>query len=178
MVMGDFNECMWQEEHCSRRRRGERQMHDFREVLSECNLHDLGYNGRPWTYDNKQEGRNNIRVRLDRAVTRPDWYNLFPNNQLVHLTSSRSDHCPILLSLDNTLIMPRNAPTQRYEVYWEREANLSEEINIAWSKHKKPADLADAASNFLERSDGILAFLEQTNHWMYSKTNREEKKEA
>jgi hypothetical protein len=40
-------------------------------------------------------------------------------------------------------------------VYWEREANLSEEINIAWSKHKKPADLGDVARNL----KGVMASL-------------------
>lgn len=34
MMMGDFNEAMWQEEHFSRTPRSERLMMDFREVLS------------------------------------------------------------------------------------------------------------------------------------------------
>jgi hypothetical protein len=78
LLLGDFNECMWQQEHYSKKRRGEKQMRDFREVLSECDLHDLGYKGRPWTYDNKQSGQNNVRVRLDRGVADSDWSNMFP----------------------------------------------------------------------------------------------------
>jgi hypothetical protein len=46
-MMGDLNECIWQDEHWSRRRRGEKQMLDFREILSHCDLHDLGYKGKP-----------------------------------------------------------------------------------------------------------------------------------
>jgi hypothetical protein len=34
VMLGDFNECMWQEEHFSRRRRGEKQMLDFSERCS------------------------------------------------------------------------------------------------------------------------------------------------
>lgn len=71
MMIGDFNEAMWQFEHFSARRRPERQMMDFREVLSHCDLHDLGFTGLPWTYDNKQEGNRNVKVRLDRAVGSP-----------------------------------------------------------------------------------------------------------
>ena len=43
VVMGDFNEAMWQFEHFSETRRSERQMEDFRDVLSMCDLHDLGF---------------------------------------------------------------------------------------------------------------------------------------
>jgi hypothetical protein len=72
LMMGDFNEVMWQEEHFSRTRRSERLMMDFREVLSHCDLHDLGFIGTPWTFDNKQRGDCNVKVRLDRAVASPD----------------------------------------------------------------------------------------------------------
>jgi hypothetical protein len=78
LMLGDFNEAMWQHEHFSATKRNERQMENFRETLSDCNLHDLGYSGLPWTYNNKQSGRQNVRVRLDRAVADPSWTNLFP----------------------------------------------------------------------------------------------------
>jgi hypothetical protein len=67
--MGDFNECLWQEEHFSARRRGERQMIDFREVLSHCNLFDLGFKGKPWTFDNKQDGVKNVRDWTEQLLT-------------------------------------------------------------------------------------------------------------
>jgi endonuclease/exonuclease/phosphatase (EEP) superfamily protein YafD len=38
LVIGDFNEVMWSFEHFSSTRRRERQMLDFREVLSYCDL--------------------------------------------------------------------------------------------------------------------------------------------
>ena len=71
VMIGDFNEAMWSFEHFSQTRRREKQMEDFREVLSQCDLHDLGFSGVPWTYNNKQEGERNVRVRLDRAVASP-----------------------------------------------------------------------------------------------------------
>ena len=66
--MGDFNEALWQFEHFSESKRGERQMEAFRYVLADCGLFDLGFYGVPWTYDNKQSGLRNVRVRLDRVV--------------------------------------------------------------------------------------------------------------
>lgn len=55
-MVGDFNEVMWQSEHFSRNKRLPKLMANFCEVLSECNLFDLGFSGVPWTYNNKQEG--------------------------------------------------------------------------------------------------------------------------
>jgi hypothetical protein len=51
-VAGDFNEAMFQYEHWSATKRSERRMLDFIETLENCNLHDLGFQGCPWTFDN------------------------------------------------------------------------------------------------------------------------------
>jgi hypothetical protein len=48
-------------------------MLNFREVLSHCDLHDLGFTRLPWTYDNKQAGDHNVQVRLDRGVASLSW---------------------------------------------------------------------------------------------------------
>jgi hypothetical protein len=56
LMMGDFNEAIWQSEHFSETRRSEKQMLDFREALSYCDVHDIGFTGTPWTFDNKQRG--------------------------------------------------------------------------------------------------------------------------
>jgi hypothetical protein len=45
-------------------------------------LHDIGFIGAPWTYDNKRKGDRNVKVRLDRAVTTPAWSALFPEHRL------------------------------------------------------------------------------------------------
>ena len=57
-------------------------MLDFHEILSHCDLHDLGFVGTPWTFDNKKKGNRNVRVRLDRAVVSPAWSSLFPDFSL------------------------------------------------------------------------------------------------
>lgn len=97
MVAGDFNEAMWQFEHFSETKRGERQMAHLREVLAECDLRDLGFSGTPWTYDNKKRGRSNVKVRLDRGVANSQWMGCFFDASVQHLASSCSDHCPILI---------------------------------------------------------------------------------
>jgi hypothetical protein len=100
LMMGDFNEAMWQEEHFSRTKRSDRLMSDIREALSDCDLHDIGFTGTPWTFDNKQKGDINVKIRLDRAVASPEWSLRFPNTRLRHIISSRSEHSPLLLTED------------------------------------------------------------------------------
>lgn len=85
MMVGDFNETMWQDEHFSVIKRWENQMAEFREVLPLCNLHDLEFVGASWTCNSKREGTRNLRVRLDRVVTNPDWSDHFSDPRVKHL---------------------------------------------------------------------------------------------
>jgi hypothetical protein len=75
MLIGEFNEVMWSFEHLSSRCRPERQMQEFREVLEFCDVFDLGFSG--WTYDNRQSGERNVKVRLDHAVASSSWSDWF-----------------------------------------------------------------------------------------------------
>lgn len=119
LMIGDSNEAMWSFEHFSSTRRRERQMLDFWEVLSYCELYDIGFSGIPWTYDNKQEGEHNVRVQLDRAVASLGWSDHFSDAHLKHLVSSRSDYCPILLMVETKWREPRQRRCMRYEIMWE-----------------------------------------------------------
>lgn len=54
-------------------------MQAFQDTLNLCELCDIGFKGVPYTYDNKREGWNNVKVRLDRAVADDKWRDLFAN---------------------------------------------------------------------------------------------------
>jgi endonuclease/exonuclease/phosphatase family metal-dependent hydrolase len=115
-MFGDFNEAMWQEEHFSLSRRLERLMANFREALYFYDLHDIGFLGSPCTFDNKQKGDRNVRVRLDRAVATPSWSTFFLQFRLRHLSSSRSDHCPLLLEAEQVIGCRSGSFIRRYEI--------------------------------------------------------------
>lgn len=143
LVMGDFNETMWQFEHFSRTQRNESQMQAFRDVLQDCELHDLGFQGVPHTYDNRRDGWNNVKVRLDRAVANNGWRDIFPSAQIVHLVSPCSDHCHVLLKL---VSVEYNQPRQKclhYEILWEREPDSAQVIKDSWSSSSEKSDLGD-----------------------------------
>jgi hypothetical protein len=147
LMIGDFNESMWQFEHFSTAKRSERHMLDFREVLSYCDLHDLGFSGRPWMDDNRQNGERNVKVRLDRVVASPQWSVWFNNVSVKHIVISHSDHCPILLSLEKQDPQVHTHGIARYEIMWEREASLTEEINKPWEAARPINDLSDFAKS-------------------------------
>ena len=147
-MVGDFNEAMWQNKHFSRVKRSAKLMADFREIMSECNLFDLGFHGVPWTYNNKLEGDKNVKVQLDRAVACPQWTAMFPQCKVQHVISSRSDHYPLFIQLmcsrPNVVINKH----LRYEAFWERESlALDEQVRECWSKSTQVRDLKDVATN-------------------------------
>lgn len=81
---GDFNEVVDNIEYFRAHDRVEWQMAGFREVIDDCEFQGLGFNGIPFTWDNKQEDVGNVKVRLDRFLANP--------MGLRHIPSPRLDH--------------------------------------------------------------------------------------
>ncbi|EAZ45614.1 hypothetical protein OsJ_30281 [Oryza sativa Japonica Group] len=140
---GDFNETLWQFEHFSEKRRSESQMHAFRDILSTCELFDLGFSGVPYTYDNRREGRNNVKVRLDRVLADNSWRDIFSNSQVVHMTSPCSDHCPILVRFTRDTSHANRKKCLHYEICWEREPASTEVIGDSWLEVGEKQHLGD-----------------------------------
>jgi hypothetical protein len=141
MVIGDFNEATWQHEHFSETPRTERQMMDFREVLSHCDLQDLGFSGTRWTYNNNRDGGANVRVRLDRGVANYEWSEIFPNANISHLCSPRSDRMVLLLKLQGERCRSANSKIFRYEAMWERAEGLNAVVETSWARREQGGNL-------------------------------------
>jgi hypothetical protein len=94
-------------------------MSDFRDVLADCEVFDLGFSGVPWMFDNKQAGNGNVKVRLDRVVASSGWTSWFPGAKVHHLITSRSDHLPVLLDVepDDQTKVPSGGGQN--EIVWE-----------------------------------------------------------
>jgi hypothetical protein len=125
-------------------------MQDFKEALAFCDVHDLGFVGVPWTFDNKQMEKNNVKVRLDRAVASPNWSNWFKDATMKHLVTSRSDHLPILLQLHRDKEPGRQGCIACYEIMWEHEESLPGEIQQAWDAGAHAQTLGDVADKLCE----------------------------
>ena len=69
--MGDFNEILLTDEKQGWLDCLERQMQG--DALDFCRLRDIGFNGYPFTWCNRQPGVQNVWIRLDRGVASVEW---------------------------------------------------------------------------------------------------------
>jgi len=137
VCIGDFNEVLKREEQLGPNIREEYLMAGFREAVDVCQLCDLGYIGLDWTFEKKVTGGHFVRVRLDRVLASANWCARFPLAEVHHLMAIKSDHCPILLSVEpekkSENIHGLGRPF-RYELMWETNHGLPSLIQHVWKE--------------------------------------------
>ena len=99
LTIGDFNEITGASEKEGGSDRPRQQMMNFIETINACGLRDLGYNGPKFTWNYEKADGVRIRERMDRALATLEWISLFPLAKLYHLSSSVSDHAPLVLRM-------------------------------------------------------------------------------
>jgi endonuclease/exonuclease/phosphatase family metal-dependent hydrolase len=97
LCVGDFNEVLHASEQFGGVGRAERQMDGFREAVSVCGFTDLGYIGLPYTWDNRQEGNRNVKMRLDHGLANASFLSLFRQVKIWHVQNTLSDHCCLVV---------------------------------------------------------------------------------
>uniref|UniRef100_A0A2N9I6M1 CCHC-type domain-containing protein n=1 Tax=Fagus sylvatica TaxID=28930 RepID=A0A2N9I6M1_FAGSY len=134
VLIGDFNEISALEEKYGREDRSLRQMANFREVLLDCSLMDLGFIGSEFTWSNNREDEALVRVRLDRGVASQTWQSLFPNATVNHITFVNSDHMALLMDMTPCQQQPRRKKHKmfRFDHTWIREEGCEDAIAEAW----------------------------------------------
>lgn len=146
MLIRDFNEACWQPEHLSRARCSKRLMMDFREVLSHYDVYDLDLIGVPWNY--KQACDRNVRVQLDWAVVSLAWSARFSKVRVKHIMSSQSDHCPLLLTIEQVTNQRSSNTIRQYEIMWEHEPSLASAVEDTWSRRVGALNLGVVNASF------------------------------
>jgi hypothetical protein len=69
--------------------------------VEECDLHDLGFSGDVFTWQNKQtKGSSHIQERLDRALTNPEWRMKCPFVQVKNADPYHSDHRHVIIDTE------------------------------------------------------------------------------
>ncbi|KAL9671942.1 hypothetical protein QQ045_009516 [Rhodiola kirilowii] len=159
-VVGDFNEISRFSESTSSNLSRRGYMERFRQVLSDCGLMDLEYEGSKFTYSNKRQGLDEIQCRLDRAVGNDLWVHNYPNSIIQHLVSHHSDHCPLLLNIDEGEIVQERP--FRFESMWMRDAGLVEIVNNSWNfsgnMHDKLSQLSQQLKAWNKKSFGKVGY--------------------
>ncbi|CAN1154167.1 hypothetical protein LINPERHAP2_LOCUS19854 [Linum perenne] len=93
MVIGDYNAVCYSPTNT------------FRDFIAHNELIDLRFEGDPFTWYNRQNGDDQIKERLDRALVNTFWRIHFSRALLFHESKIGSDHKPLRLSDDTRIIV-------------------------------------------------------------------------
>uniref|UniRef100_A0A803QGV3 Reverse transcriptase domain-containing protein n=1 Tax=Cannabis sativa TaxID=3483 RepID=A0A803QGV3_CANSA len=108
--------------------------------LGLCLINDVKCPCYTWAKDrnNNNYGGSTKRARLDRGLASSDWRILFPNAIVKHLSSTGSDHRPILL--DSTGAVNCKGRLFKYENMWARDPRCFWIVKETWATwlHQHP----------------------------------------
>ena len=109
LLMGDFNAILFDHERSGSGSRVSRSRW-FEEWFRESSLIDVGFSGPKFTWVRGNSPSSFKGVRLDRAICNMEWRDRFSKASILHLPRICSDHCPLLLSVDevNGVSLNRN----------------------------------------------------------------------
>lgn len=131
MLMGDFNAILSQQDKRGGRPFASSSTDPFFSFVHSFGLVDLGYEGNPFTWNNKRAGAANIKERLDRSFANQCWVHLFPNAQVTHLPATVSDHNPVILSTKgNYDHLPKPF---KFEAFWTRDPSSHQVVAEVWA---------------------------------------------
>jgi hypothetical protein len=68
----------------------------FRRLINDLGLKEIPLHGRKFTWTN-----NHVSVKLDRVLCSVEWEELFSNCLLQFAASDDSDHCPLILGMND-----------------------------------------------------------------------------
>lgn len=97
IIFGDFNEILDKDDKSGGRLKRLPKMTEFKELVDNCYLHDLHYEGCIFTWR-----RDKIKQRLDRAFVTLEWKDIFHLPRVLHMpTGDISHHILIVIQTDS-----------------------------------------------------------------------------
>jgi hypothetical protein len=127
-ILGDFN-MIYLDMDKSNDRLNRRMMNSFRRTLNHLEVRELQLVGRKFTWSN--EHASPTMTRIDRVFCTIPWEDLHYGPVLHPLSTSVSDHSPLLLQSQHHTFGP---PTFRFEAHWPLMLEFSGCVQHAWSQ--------------------------------------------
>ena len=133
LCMGDMNDLLYDIDKNSPITNRSR-MSAFQSLVKSCGLFDLGYSGPAYTWTNKRFSSKPVYERLDRCLVNANWCAQFPISNVYNLPLMHtiSDHAPILLSTDGTVV--RTKRSFKFENWWIKEKDFNSYAKENWLK--------------------------------------------
>ncbi|XP_062085878.1 uncharacterized protein LOC133791984 [Humulus lupulus] len=97
MILGDFNEILHSNERVGKKA-NKKPYESLRDCLLHCQMDDPKYSRCFYTWNNKQQAKDKVCSKIDRAVVNLKWTYAFLNSEVVFLPEGAFDHSPILVS--------------------------------------------------------------------------------
>jgi hypothetical protein len=150
VVMGDFN-LIYKATQKNNNRINFRMMNRFKSTLDSLELRELHLHGRQFTWSSGTE--DPTLTKIDHLFCTEQWEMDHPNCYLQALSSSMSDHCPLLLSY---IPVQRGHKAFRFESYWAQLPNFMEVVQQSWEKQVHSGDKVRALHIKLSRLEKVL----------------------
>lgn len=124
LCAGDFNEILDASEQFGGNDREKWKMEGFRDTVDYCRFTDIGFSGLPYTWDNRQQGSSNVKVRLD----------LFDDTSVQHIQTTESNHCALILRIHESAWLGDNGRNKpfRFENAWTMHERYEQLVNEGW----------------------------------------------
>lgn len=130
--MGDFNCVLEVKDKSGGHPVATSSRNGLRRIIDNLGLIDIGFLGKPFTWNNRRGGTENIQERLDRCYANESWRLNFPRANILHLVALTSDHSPLLLNTHPpTEFLPRPF---RFETMWTLDPEAAVVIQDVWYK--------------------------------------------
>ncbi|XP_057444580.1 uncharacterized protein LOC130736815 [Lotus japonicus] len=137
----DFNEILCQDEKKGGLAWDCNQSMAFHQVITECNLQDLGFSHPIYTWSNNRPLPHTIEERIDRALANSNWQQSWKSIQVTHIPRFDSDHSPITISCSLKQKKKRKrVRLYRFEEMWLKDADCKEVIATSWRHTRGGAD--------------------------------------
>jgi hypothetical protein len=102
----------------------------LRNALNFCDLKEIHLQNSKFIWSNEQH--DPALSKLDTFFCNEDWDVTFSNHILNALSSSLSDHCPLILANDSG---PKKPKSFRFQNFWTKMPGFTHVVNEAWTGH-------------------------------------------
>ncbi|XP_070034434.1 uncharacterized protein [Nicotiana tomentosiformis] len=131
LVGGDFN-VIWDEEE----KFGGLPVHinevdEFRHCVNTCNLFDLGFKGRIFTWWNVCAEEDCIFKRLDKCLANMELQQIWPGMEIIHLSKIGLDLSPMLLNFNPNTVPVKKA--FRFLNLWTKHDTFLDVVKENWT---------------------------------------------
>ncbi|PWA65252.1 hypothetical protein CTI12_AA315900 [Artemisia annua] len=107
-----------------------RRIEEYQEFMYASELIEIPFKGTNYTWDNKRNGGENVRERIDRALGNAALFEAFPYQSLTHQPLIGSDHSPLIYK---TCSSPKKRRKSfKFESMWTLEESCEEVIRDLW----------------------------------------------